>query len=154
MSMSDVVTAIESGKFDLDDTASTDSTPFYRVCLNDNHKTFRCEQIKNIASFIQTGNRNFSCWRHRQNEENTEQPHQQQQYQQGRKRRSGWSKYDGNLSSNRNPTPATIANEKLKRGGTSYAGNSGSPPTNGTYKNSSYAARSVQPPSKRSESKK
>lgn len=48
MSVSNLVTAVKSGKFDLDDTTSMGSTPFCRVCLNANHKTLRCEQVKNI----------------------------------------------------------------------------------------------------------
>lgn len=39
MSIIDVVTAVESGEFDLHDTASIGLTPFYRVCLTDNHNT-------------------------------------------------------------------------------------------------------------------
>lgn len=37
MLVSNLVTVVESGEFNMDQTASMDSTPFCRVCLNDNH---------------------------------------------------------------------------------------------------------------------
>lgn len=39
--MCDLVSAVESGEFYLDDTTLIDSTRFFRVCLNDNHMTSR-----------------------------------------------------------------------------------------------------------------
>lgn len=54
MSIRDVVTSIESGELDLNDTTAMDSTPFCRVCLDDNYRTSKCDQVKNITSFSRT----------------------------------------------------------------------------------------------------
>lgn len=59
MSISKLVAAIGSGKWDLDDSTSMDSTPFCMVYLKDNHNTLRCLQIKNRTSFMKNRNRNF-----------------------------------------------------------------------------------------------
>lgn len=75
MSVTDIVFAAELGAFDLDDTNSIDSTPFCRVCLKDNHEASRCQQVKKIATFIRTRNRNFEYWRNRREGRN-EQPRQ------------------------------------------------------------------------------
>lgn len=100
ISMSDVIAAAESGKFNLEDLTSTDSTPFYRLCISESHKTSRCPQMKNNASFIRTSNRNFSYSRTGQTEATSEQPRQQQRYQQSCSRCNGWSSYCWNLSLN------------------------------------------------------
>lgn len=59
MTMSDVVADEESGGLDLVDTVSTDSTPFCRVYPQNNHKMYRCQQVKSIKRFISTGIRSF-----------------------------------------------------------------------------------------------
>lgn len=64
-SISDVVAAMESEEFDLHETTSLESLPFYLVCLSDNHETSQCQQMKNIASFNRTRRRNFFYWRSR-----------------------------------------------------------------------------------------
>lgn len=154
MSMSSVVAAVESGKFDLADTTAMNSTPFCRVCLDDIHKTSRCQQIKDIASFIQIRNRNFSYRCNRQTGAGSKQPRQQQKYQRSRNHRGGWSNYDRNPSSNRNPTPLTSERENANMGYTNYAGHSKPPPNNRIYRNSSFATHSGLPPSNKSESNK
>lgn len=67
---SDVVAAVESGEFYLDYTASTDTMPFCWICLNDNHKTSGCQEVKNFTSFIRTRNLNFAYWGSQQSDEN------------------------------------------------------------------------------------
>lgn len=64
--ISDLVGAFELGKLDWDGTTSMESTPFCGVFLNDNHKTARCQQVKNTTYFNRTRDRNFSYWRNRQ----------------------------------------------------------------------------------------
>lgn len=66
MSMSGVVADGEPKEFNLRETTHIDSSPFYRFCLEENHKTSHCQEVKNIESFTQTLNRNFSYWRNRQ----------------------------------------------------------------------------------------
>lgn len=54
LSVSDVVATTESSEFDLDGKASMNPTPLCLVCLNDNPKTSKCEQIQSLASFTRT----------------------------------------------------------------------------------------------------
>lgn len=141
MSMSDVVTAVESGKRDLDDTTSIGSTQFCRVCLNDNYKTSCCQQVKNIATLIRTCNKNFSYRRTRQTRKSNEQPHQHEIYQQGWNRRDEWSRYSRNPSSSRNRTPSSSISKDVNRGARKYAKRSGFPPDKRPNTGSRYATR-------------
>lgn len=50
MSVIDLVAAVESGEFNLDDKTSVESTTFCRVCLNDDHDTSEQQQVKNPPS--------------------------------------------------------------------------------------------------------
>lgn len=52
ITISDLVAAVEPGEVKLDDTMSTYSTPYYRVCLDDNYKKSKHEQVRNVALFI------------------------------------------------------------------------------------------------------
>lgn len=74
MLVSYVVASVKSEEFDLDDTASMDSTPFCPVCLNDNHKTSECQQIQSLASFTPTRNRNLQQCRTHNNWRSIEHP--------------------------------------------------------------------------------
>lgn len=82
LSMSSDVAAVQSGKFNLDDIASMESTSFYLVLLNGIHKTSRCHRVQNIAPFIRTRNRNFLVWHKWHTGANNEQHRQQENYQQ------------------------------------------------------------------------
>lgn len=66
MSGSDLVAAVESSGFDLEETTSMDSMPFCRVCRNDNHKASKCQKAKNILSLNPTRNRTFEYLRNQQ----------------------------------------------------------------------------------------
>lgn len=111
MSMSDVVTAVKSGEFGLDDRTSITSTTFGRVCVIDNHKKSRCQKIMKIASVILTNNRIFSYCCNQLARANSKQPHQQPKYQQGLNPRGRWSSCDLNPLSNQSPTPSTSTSE-------------------------------------------
>lgn len=58
MSMSELIAAVESGEFDIDDTTSMDSVPYCRVCMNGSHRTSQCEQVKDLKAFIRARNKN------------------------------------------------------------------------------------------------
>lgn len=137
---SDFAADVELGKFDVVDAASTGSTPFCRVVLNDDNKTLQCQQIKNIASFICTCKKNFSHCRRWQTGATSVQPRQQHQYQQGWNHRGRWSKYGWRPSSNRNPTLSINSSECASRGGTNYARRLRSRSNNRNYKNSGCTA--------------
>lgn len=98
MYASDLIAAVASDWFELDDTTSMYSTLFCRVCPNDNQNTSRCHQVNNIASFICTRNKNFEYWRDRQEYIN-ERLRQTSGYRQCRQ--SVWQKWKGSLSANR-----------------------------------------------------
>lgn len=49
MSVGEVVGTIESGKLDLDNTTSRDSTPFCRVYLKGSQRTSDCQQTRNLV---------------------------------------------------------------------------------------------------------
>lgn len=63
MSTTNLIAALESGEFDIDDTAIMDSVPYFRVCMNDNHQMSKCTQIEDLKNFISTRSRNFNYWR-------------------------------------------------------------------------------------------
>lgn len=66
MFISSLVTAVESGDVDLNDSRSMDFTPLRTVCLNENHNTSRCEHIKSITSISRIRKRHFDYCRNRQ----------------------------------------------------------------------------------------
>lgn len=137
MCMNDVVADVASRKSRLNDTAGMDSAPFCWVFFNGKYATSHFQQITNIASFIQTRNSNVSNWRNGQTAANSVQPRQQIQYRQCLTCRGGWSNYNWNPFSNRNILLSIGTNKIPSRGGTSYAGCSGPPSNNRSYKNSS-----------------
>lgn len=104
-----VIEAMQSKEVDLHDTISINSTPFYLVCPNDNHKNSHCKQIKSTAVFIRTRNWNFSNFRNRQSAASSVQPCQQPRYQQGRSRQGGWSNFNRIKSFNENPKLSSSA---------------------------------------------
>lgn len=59
ISITDLVAAFKSGLFHLNQTTSTNSRLFCRVCINDNHRTSKCDQGKKNPSYIGTINTNF-----------------------------------------------------------------------------------------------
>lgn len=137
----------------MDDITPMYCTEFSLVCLNDYCKNSWSQPIKHTVYSIRTRNRNVSYCRKRQTEANTKRPHNQQQYQQRRNCHGGWTNYDRKASYNQYDTPSISASRNANKGSNSYAEQLGPSPTNRSYRNSSYAARSSLPPSNRSESK-
>lgn len=128
MLVNDLVAAVESGEFDLDDATSMDSTPFCRVCLNNNHKNSKFQQFKNIATFIRTRNRNFEYWRGRQKGGN-EQPRQKNFYRQYS--RTGRQSRKRSLSAKGSVT-LSIGASSHNNDSNRYTVHSGPPPLNQT----------------------
>lgn len=125
MSVGNVMAAMESGEFDLDDTTLMDSTPFRRVYINDSGKTSELQQIRSLASFIRTRNRSFQYWRTRINSENIEQlkPRGAEQ-----PRRPDWQHHIPRRRSNRYQSPSTGASTNFNDA-TTRSVRFGPPPT-------------------------
>lgn len=87
MSLSDVVTAVEPGEFDVNNATSMNLTTFFMVCSIEKYKAWPYQHMKNIASFIRFGIRSFLYKCNRETGASSEQPRQQQQYRQVRNRR-------------------------------------------------------------------
>lgn len=62
ISKSNCAVAVESGEIYMSQTVSMDSIPYCRVCTNDNHRTLKLLQAKNVKEFICSRNRNFNNW--------------------------------------------------------------------------------------------
>lgn len=54
VSISKLIAALGSRGFGLDDYTSMESTPFGRVCLNNNQSSSRCQKLKNVPSLFWT----------------------------------------------------------------------------------------------------
>lgn len=62
MSTLDLATGVESGELDLNDTASMDYVPLWRVCMRNNYYTSKCSQIQDRMKFVRIRNNNFIYW--------------------------------------------------------------------------------------------
>lgn len=52
-----LITAVESGELDLDDTTNMDTSPFYTVCISINHRTPTVNKLKTSMLFPKLGMR-------------------------------------------------------------------------------------------------
>lgn len=59
MATSDIITAFESGDFDLEDRTSMYLAPFYRVCVDQGRITLKCCPITSRKKFLRAPNKNF-----------------------------------------------------------------------------------------------
>lgn len=59
LSISDIIAGFEPGDLDLDDITSIDTTPFCRVCIDQQYKTSRCRQLAIRTIFGRTRNKTF-----------------------------------------------------------------------------------------------
>lgn len=121
MPVSDEVTGLELGEFDIYDTMSMDFMSCCRVRLKDTNKASLCQQIRNIASFMRTRNGNFSHWRNRQTAVGCAQPRRQPRFQQSQSRQGGWSNYSRSPSFSRNRIPHTSTSGTISRSGSNFA---------------------------------
>lgn len=62
-STNDLITTVESGKFDIYDPTTVDAVPYYLVCVNDEHRMSNCIYIKDANALISIRARNFNSLR-------------------------------------------------------------------------------------------
>lgn len=62
MSTLDLVSDVQSFKLDLNDTAAIDFFSYCQVCMNGNHGTSQCLEIKDMKNIMRTCNRNYNRW--------------------------------------------------------------------------------------------
>lgn len=129
MSMSNVITCSRwVGRIRLKNIELDGHYVSLPVCLNENHKTSRCQQRKNIARLVMTCNENFSCWQNRQIGASTEHSRQHWNDQESRNPRGGRNNYNLNPSISRDPTPSTSASKNANRNSNNYSVRSGLQP--------------------------
>lgn len=66
VSISDLITAVESVELGLEDTATIDSVPYCKVYMNYNHRSSKCAEIKDLKAFIRAHSCHFNHWLQRQ----------------------------------------------------------------------------------------
>lgn len=66
LSSTDLISAVEVGKFDIDDTATIDPVSYCILCNTDNRRASKCSQIKHLKASIRSRNGNFNYWRQQQ----------------------------------------------------------------------------------------